>query len=80
MYRGVGAGRSLSGEIIGTFSQIFLRQDTINTVGLPASEIANIIGLFVLVASVEKMLLDASSDHPASQKVVSDFVNSTVQL
>ena len=73
-------GRSLSGEIRGVFSELILRRDLVSETGIASSELTNILGLFVLVAAVQKIALDATSDELCSSKCVADYVGSQVSL
>ena len=79
LYVEMNRGRSLSGEIRGVFSELLLRRDTV-TAGGVESELSNVLALFVLVAAVQKLALDASSDDPPSQKVVADYVGNELAL
>ena len=71
--------RSLSGESLVIASQILLKQDTIDTTsGLPIiqSSLVDVMELFLLASVVEKLIFDANSDSPASQKVVDAYLAS----
>ena len=61
------------------FSELLLRRDYV-TAGGVESELKDILTMFVLVAAVQKLALDASSDDPPSQKVVADYVGSELAL
>ncbi len=67
--------RSLGGESLVVASQILLGQDTIDATGV-RSNLVDVMGLFLLANEVEKVLFDANSDRPASQKVVDAYVAS----
>ena len=71
--------RSLSGESLVIASQILLKQDAVDTTsGLPSiqSSLVDVLELFLLASVVEKVLFDANSDSPASQKVIDAYVAS----
>ena len=72
-------GRSLSGEIRGVFSELLLRRDEV-TAGVVTSELTNILGLFVLAAAFQKATLDPTSDDPASQSSIANYIGSQLRL
>ena len=67
--------RSLSGESLVIASQILLKQDIVDFTGIQSS-LVDVMELFLLATEVEKLLFDANSDSPASQKVVDAYLAS----